>query len=122
MDNPVFGSNTREIVSIELISYVGHFSLANMMAMKIIKLGSIDSFLRHSINVDRQTHVQLHKSLSNNKIQQAWLQIDRTPRQALGSRTFRGVLFLSEQLTETVAKPSSLAPNSVTTFSFECHI
>ncbi|MCE3013738.1 MAG: hypothetical protein LW878_11795 [Proteobacteria bacterium] len=118
----IYPNSAKNIQSLSLVSYVNHFSLANMMAMQIETDSGEIAFGRQTIEVTNTTNVKLIQKTTNTKFKIAWLLIDRTPRIALNTRYFRGVLFISGPLTQNVNKPSELSQGSVETFNFECAI
>ncbi len=118
----IYPNSAKNIQTLNLISYVNHFSLANMMAMQIdTDVGDL-SFGRQSIEVTNTTNIKLIQKTTNTKFRLAWLLIDRTPRLALSTRTFKGVLFISEPTKNNVNKPADLPQGSISTHNFECSI
>ena len=118
----LYPNSAKNIQTLNLVSYVNHFSLANMMAMQLDTDKGEIFFGRQSIEVTSTTNVKMLQKTANSKFRIAWLLIDRTPRIALTTRAFKGVLFLSDAVKQDVRMPSELPSGSVNTFNFECTI
>lgn len=118
----IYPNSAKSIQNLNLVSYVNHFSLANMMVMQLDTDSGEVSFGRQFIDVTSSTNIKMIQKTSQSSFQLAWLLIDRTPRIALTTRLFRGVLFISVPVKQNVNKPHELPPGSVSTFNFECLI
>ena len=118
----IYPNSAKDIQTLDLITYVNHFSLANMMAMKLETDSGPMVFGRQRIQVSNVTKIKMIQKLPPSQTRIAWLLIDRTPRLALSTRVFRGVLFVSKPLSTEIGEPSDLPQGSVSTLNFECAI
>jgi hypothetical protein len=118
----IYPNSAKSIQTIDLVTYVNHFSLANMMAMKLETDSGELVFGRQSIKVSSTTQIKMIQKLTQSRFRLSWLLIDRTPRLALSTRVFKGVLFISEPTRNDVSEPSDLPNGSVKTLNFECAI
>lgn len=117
-----YPNSADQVRQLELISYVGHFSLANMLAMRIDTESGSLTFTRESFSADRQVYMKFISTRMSGKFMQSWVHIDRSPRDAIRTRMFRGVLFLTGLRKAKVNLPSELSPRDVKTYNFECSI
>ncbi len=117
-----YPNSAKNIQTLSLLTYINHFSLANMMVMKLETDTDELVFSRQLIEVTNTTSIRMVQKSPNQKFKLAWLLIDRTPRNAFTTRMFKGVLFISEPLKEIVNQPSDLPLGSVKTYNFECSI
>ena len=118
----IYPNSAHSVQTIDLITYVNHFSLANMMAIKLESDDGEMVFTRQSIHVSNNTKIKMIQRMTHSRFRQAWLLIDKTPRLALSTRVFKGVLFISEPIRNEVSEPSDLPNGSVGTLNFECAI
>ncbi|MFP5458674.1 MAG: hypothetical protein ACLGG7_08070 [Bacteriovoracia bacterium] len=117
-----YPNSATQVRQVELISYVSHFSLANMLAMRIDADAGPLTFTRESFSADRQVYMKFISTRMSGKFMQAWVHIDRSPREAIRTRVFRGVLFLTGLRSTRVSLPSELSPRELKTYNFECTI
>ena len=115
-----YPNDAEQIRGIDAISYVSHFSLSNFLALKIEMNGEPIFFTRESLESDRQAHLKFISMQKNNRFIQAWAHLDRNPRQVIQTRTFKGILFLSNLRTQKVESPSDLPKKEINTYNFEC--
>lgn len=115
-----YPNSADQVRQLELISYVGHFSLANLLAMRIDADTGPLTFTRESFSADRQVYMKFVSTRMAGKFMQAWVHIDRSPRDAIRTRVFRGVLFLTGLRSARVSLPSELSPRDLKTYNFEC--
>lgn len=118
----IYPNSAKSIQAIDLMTYVNHFSLASMMAMKLETDSEDLIFGRQNIRISNTTQIKMTQKLTQAHFRLAWLLIDRSPRLALSTRAFKGVLFISEPLQSDVNEPSDLPHGSVGTLNFECAI
>lgn len=111
--------NNANVRSLEFISYVDHFSLANMLAMKIESDTGKTTYAREWMRTDRNTQMRFDAKRQGKNLL-SWVNIDRTPRQVINTRAFVGVLFVSEVIDEKVDQPSQLPGTKIRSFNFEC--
>jgi hypothetical protein len=115
-----YPNNAEQIRAIEAISYVSHFSLSNFLALKIEMNGKPIFFTRESLESDRQAHLKFISMQKNNRFIQVWAHLDRNPRQVIQTRTFKGVLFISNLRNERAESPAELPKKEVSTYNIEC--
>ncbi len=111
--------NNANVRALEFISYVDHFSLANMLAMRIESDAGKTTYAREWMRADRNTQMRFDAKRQGKNLL-SWVSIDRTPRQVINTRTFVGVLFVSEAVTEKVDQPNQLPAAKIRSFNFEC--
>ena len=121
LPSALYPSNASFVRSLELITYVNHFSLTTLMAMKLETDSGELLFTRDGNPViNTTTQIKMIQKMNQSRFKLAWLLIDRTPRLAMSTRTFKGVLFVSEPLMYFVDQPSDLEPGTVKTLNFDC--
>lgn len=116
-----FPNNATEVQNLELISYADHFSLTNMLAMRIDLGREKITFNREYLRSDAQsTKAGFIIRKSSSEVRQAWLQLDRTPRKAIEDRSFKVILFLSKSLNKRVDLPATISSQEIATLNLEC--
>jgi hypothetical protein len=75
MPGAIYPNSAKDIQSLTLVSYVNHFSLANMMAMQIDTDSGELAFGRQSIEVTNTTNIKMIQKSTNTKFKIAWLNL-----------------------------------------------
>ncbi|MFP5492442.1 MAG: hypothetical protein ACLGG0_13140 [Bacteriovoracia bacterium] len=115
-----YPNDAEQVRAIDAISYVSHFSLSNFLALRIETSGKPIVFTRETLAADRQAHLRFISKQKNNRFIQAWMHLDRNPRQVIETRAFKGVLFISNARKDKAEYPADLPKKDMSTYNFEC--
>jgi len=119
---PTPGSNhAKEIRSIDLISYVNHFSLSNLLSMRVERDRDELVFSRDASTTTANTTVlRFQTPVRNGKLHQAWIVVDRSPRQVIESRYFKASIFISDARAQKVLELNDPANNGLKVAPIDC--